>query len=146
MTRKEQIAERIKTMRMSRGMSQQDLANALHCGQSTIAMYETGKRMPDPETIDYMADVFNIPPYSIMYGEDEIEPKYGNLKDKLNDIGQQLTSASRSDTYKSLNAELSSIDFALLGEIHDMTDEEKQDVLDYVRFKNAQKAKQEERQ
>lgn len=75
MDRKKQIGERIKTMRMSRNMSQLDLANALHCGQSTIAMYETGKRMPDMDTIDYLADIFNVVPYSILYGEDEIIPK-----------------------------------------------------------------------
>jgi len=73
MNKKEEIGERIKVMRMSRGMSQIDLANALRCGQSTIAMYETGKRMPDLEMVDFMADVFNVPPYAILYSEKEIE-------------------------------------------------------------------------
>ena len=73
MSRKEEIGERIKVMRMSRCMSQMDLAKSLNCGQSTVAMYETGKRMPDLEMVDYMADVFNVPPYSILYSEKEIE-------------------------------------------------------------------------
>lgn len=72
MNRKKEIGERIKTMRMSRNMSQLDLANELHCGQSTVAMYETGKRMPDLDIIDYMADIFNVPPYAITYSEKEI--------------------------------------------------------------------------
>ena len=103
MTRKEQVAERIKTMRMSRGMSQQDLANALHCGQSTIAMYETGKRMPDAETIDYLADIFNVPAYSIMYSEDEMIPAYRSAQEALDNIGEQLTATSRSKEWIALS-------------------------------------------
>lgn len=78
MDRKKEIGERIKTMRTSRNMSQINLANALHCGQSTIAMYETGKRMPDIETVDFLADIFNVPPYSILYSENEIESMISN--------------------------------------------------------------------
>ena len=74
MDKKQEIGRRIKTMRLSRGMTQIDLANALHCGQSTIAMYETGNRMPDMETIDYLADIFNVPPYAILYSEKEVMP------------------------------------------------------------------------
>ena len=110
MTRKEQIAERIKTMRMSRGMSQQDLANALHCGQSTIAMYETGKRMPDPETIDYLADIFNVPPYSIMYSEDEMISAYNSAQQALDEIGDKLTAPSRSKKWITLSKGLGEIE------------------------------------
>ena len=75
MDRKQKIAEKIKTMRMSRGMSQTDLAIALHCGQSTIAMYESAKRLPDYDIIDALADVFNVPRWSILYDENEMIPK-----------------------------------------------------------------------
>lgn len=74
MDKKQEIGRRIKTMRLSRGMTQIDLANALHCAQSTIAMYETGSRMPDMETVDYLADIFNVPPYAILYSEKEVMP------------------------------------------------------------------------
>ena len=38
-----------------------------------------------------------------------------------------------------LDQQLSGIDFALSGEIHDLTDNEKQDILDYIRFKKSQR-------
>lgn len=38
-----------------------------------------------------------------------------------------------------LDKELTDIDFALCGEIHELTDAEKQDILDYIRFKRTQK-------
>ena len=41
------------------------------------------------------------------------------------------------------STEMSNIEFALSGEIHDLTEAEKQDVLDYVRFKRAQRRKEE---
>lgn len=90
MSRKEDIGERIKVMRMSRGMSQMDLAKYMHCGQSTIAMYETGKRMPDLDIVDYMADVFNVPPYAILYSEKEIEDMIS-----ISPIERRLLSAYR---------------------------------------------------
>ena len=39
--------------------------------------------------------------------------------------------------------DISNIDYVLSGELRDLTDDEKQDVLDYIHFKRAQKAKQE---
>jgi transcriptional regulator with XRE-family HTH domain len=38
-----------------------------------------------------------------------------------------------------LNEQLNGIDFALAGELRDLTNDEKQDILDYIRFKKAQK-------
>jgi transcriptional regulator with XRE-family HTH domain len=90
MSRKEEIGERIKVMRMSRGMSQMDLAKSLNCGQSTIAMYETGKRMPDLDVVDFMADVFNVPPYAILYSEREIEDMIS-----ISEIERRMLSAYR---------------------------------------------------
>ena len=72
MERKYEIANRIKTMRMSRGMTQNDLAAALKVGQSTVAMWETCQREPGFEILDYMADVFNVPLYALIYSESEI--------------------------------------------------------------------------
>lgn len=60
-----EIAENIKTMRMSRNMTQRDLAKALGVSSSTIAMYETARREPDIETMEALADTFNVPLSSI---------------------------------------------------------------------------------
>lgn len=38
-----------------------------------------------------------------------------------------------------LNEQLSGVDFALYGEVKEMTEEEKQDVLDYIRYKKLKK-------
>lgn len=79
MSRKDEIGERIKTMRLARGMSQGDLASAVNCRQSTIAMWEGGQRQPDLDMIDFLADVFNVPPYAILFSEEEIARRIRTL-------------------------------------------------------------------
>lgn len=55
------IGQRIRTMRLSRRMTQEDLARAINQSQSSITMYENGRREPDFETLEALADVFNVP-------------------------------------------------------------------------------------
>ena len=66
MDRKKLIGLRIKTMRKSRKMTQADLALAINQSQSSITMYENGRREPDFETLEALADVFNVPLTSIV--------------------------------------------------------------------------------
>lgn len=71
MDRKKLIGLRIRTMRMSRKMTQIDLAKAIKQSQSSITMYETGRREPDFETLEALADVFNVPLVSIVAEEND---------------------------------------------------------------------------
>ena len=73
MGKREQIGLRIRTMRKSRNMTQEDLARAIDQSASSITMYETGRREPDLETLEAMADVFNVTLGSIISGETRIE-------------------------------------------------------------------------
>ena len=66
MDKKQLIGLRIKTMRQSRRMTQADLAKYINQSQSSITMYETGRREPDFETLEALADVFNVPLASIV--------------------------------------------------------------------------------
>ena len=73
MGKREQIGLRIRTMRKSRNMTQEDLARAIDQSASSITMYETGRREPDLETLEAMSDVFNVTLGSIISGETRIE-------------------------------------------------------------------------
>ena len=68
MANKNVVGQRIRTMRLSRGMTQADLAKAIGQSQSSITMYETGRREPDFETLEALADVFNVPMVSFVDG------------------------------------------------------------------------------
>ena len=69
MGKREEIGLRIRTMRKSRNMTQEELAKAINQSASSITMYETGRREPDIETLEALADVFNVTLGSIASGE-----------------------------------------------------------------------------
>ena len=50
----------IKNLRIERGITQEQLASLLQVSRSTIGMYETGSREPDFETLEAIADIFNV--------------------------------------------------------------------------------------
>ena len=52
--------KRLKSLRESKNLKQSELAEAFKVSQSTIAMWETGKRDPDSEAIERVADYFNV--------------------------------------------------------------------------------------
>ena len=54
------IKERLKELRKERGLNQRELALYLKLSPSTIAMYETGQRIPDADTLEKLADYFNV--------------------------------------------------------------------------------------
>lgn len=54
------LGDNIKALRTNKNMYQQDLADALSVSKSTIAMWETNKRIPDAPTLLKIANYFNI--------------------------------------------------------------------------------------
>lgn len=52
--------EMLKYLRVRDNLSQAELADKLGVAKSTISMYEVGKREPDFETLEAIADFFNV--------------------------------------------------------------------------------------
>lgn len=50
----------VRYLRLRAGMSQTDLANNLDIAKSTVSMWENGKREPNFETMEAIADHFNV--------------------------------------------------------------------------------------
>ena len=55
------LPEALKRLRARDNLTQSDLAEKLGVAKSTISMYEVGKREPDLETLEAIADIFNVP-------------------------------------------------------------------------------------
>lgn len=92
MGKREEIGIRIRTMRKSRNMTQEDLAKAIDQSPSSITMYETGRRQPDFETLEAMADVFNVTLGSIISGGTRIEtPIFIPDTEKFSHVVQYMT-------------------------------------------------------
>lgn len=54
------FSKELKGLRKKCGLTQQELADELMLAKSTISMYENGKREPDFETEELIADYFNV--------------------------------------------------------------------------------------
>lgn len=50
----------LKYLRVRNNLSQSELADKLGVSKSTVSMYEVGKREPDFETLEAIADFFNV--------------------------------------------------------------------------------------
>lgn len=51
-----ELPARLKAMRDLRGLTQRQLAKKMNVSPSTIALYETGDRNPDPQMLKRLAD------------------------------------------------------------------------------------------
>lgn len=71
---------RIAELRKKHSLSQSQLADKLHIAQATLALYETGKRKPNIDMLNTIADFFNV---SIDYlvGRDEETVKTADIED-----------------------------------------------------------------
>lgn len=104
---------RLKEIRKKNGFSQQQLAQLLGVTQATLSGWENEKYEIDNSSLLKCSDIFNV-------SVDEL-------------LGKEMVSHS------DLDKQLEGIEFALYGEIHDLTEEEKRDILSYVQFKKSQR-------
>ena len=70
----------MKLLRAEKGMSQQEIADALKVSKSAINMYERGERQPNFETMELIADYFNVD-LDYLYGRSNIRKKVHFDKD-----------------------------------------------------------------
>ncbi len=64
--------ERLKFLRSEKGWSQQRLADELNLSKSSVNMYERGEREPGFETMEAIADTFNVD-MDYLYGRTDVK-------------------------------------------------------------------------
>lgn len=87
------LKENIKTIRKSKGLSQEELAVKLNVVRQTISKWEQGLSVPDSEMLISISEVLETP-VSVLLGENISESKANNLKaisEKLEIINLQLS-------------------------------------------------------
>ncbi len=86
------LSENIKTIRKSKGHSQEELAIKLNVVRQTISKWEHGLSVPDSDMLIALSEVFKIP-VSTLLGDNVIESEPDELKaicQKLEIINMQL--------------------------------------------------------
>lgn len=79
--------EMLKYLRTRENLSQSELADKLGVAKSTISMYEVGKREPDFETLEAIADLFNVD-MNFLLGKEGSENDTYYLNDEAREMAQ----------------------------------------------------------
>ena len=67
---REIIGKKLKELRVSRKLSQQDIAKELNITQAAVAQYESGRSIPSAEILLWYADKFEVS-LDFIYGRQE---------------------------------------------------------------------------
>ena len=90
---------RFKQLRLDQGLSQLALANLLNVHQTAVSQWETGRTQPDNDTLIKLSVLYHVSVDYLLGRPSEVERPVSK-KDK----------------------ELEGIEFALFGEVHELTD------------------------
>lgn len=99
------LKENIKSIRKSRGLSQEELAIKLNVVRQTVSKWEQGLSVPDAEMLMSISEVFDTPVSTIM-GENIDEKEKNDLKvisEKLEVINEQLSTQQKQKRKRTIN-------------------------------------------
>lgn len=65
--------EKLKELRKEKGISLKELGSIIGVAESTMSLYENGKRQPDYETLLKLAEYFGVTVDYLLRGENESE-------------------------------------------------------------------------
>ena len=99
------FSDNLKRFRKQNHMTQTQLAEKIGVGRSAVSMYEMGEREPDFETLEAIADIFNVDMAVLLGKETKKSPSEDgeDLADYLQDLRERpetrtLLEASRGMT------------------------------------------------
>jgi transcriptional regulator with XRE-family HTH domain len=67
--------DRLRELRKTLGLSQEELGQKFNLAKSTISQYELGKRSPDAVMLTKLADFFNVP-VDYLLGRTDVKTPY----------------------------------------------------------------------
>jgi|AGTN01.3.fsa_nt_gi Predicted transcriptional regulators len=108
------VSNRLKMCREQLRYTQSDLSKLINISNKSISDYERGITSPDLDTLKIFADFFNVST-DYLLGRTDTPTKEVSLQEDTDDF-----------------------QFALYGEVRELTDEDKEDILEYARFKKQQ--------
>lgn len=100
------FSKRLAELRKAKNMTQNDFAKAFNIATGTIGMWESGKREPNYEMIQKIADFFDVTVDYLLGREDK----------------------------KSDDTNMDDLQYALYGETKELSEEDKKKILDFAKF------------
>lgn len=69
--------EMLRYLRKRSGLTQKELAKGLNIAESTVSMWETGRREPEQENMEAIADYFNVN-MDVLFGREKPATENGD--------------------------------------------------------------------
>ncbi|EOI6521032.1 helix-turn-helix domain-containing protein [Enterococcus faecalis] len=86
------FSDKLKKLRMKKGMKQSELAAILHLRQSSISDYENNRSTPNPETIKKIAEYFNVSANYLLDISDKNDTKLDStIKETIEELKNEDT-------------------------------------------------------
>lgn len=76
------LSERIKRLRVARGLTQQNVADAVHTDKTNVSSWENGRYTPGKTTLALLADFFNVSTDYLLGRTDNPLPNIVDLGDE----------------------------------------------------------------
>ena len=99
-----------KNLRIKSGYTQDGLAEAIGISRSAVSMYETGNREPDFETLERIADFFNVDMNYLLGSstkttviQNDYEPSYEDVEQLLARNGKEFSTEQKMRLIKLLS-------------------------------------------
>lgn len=89
------FGENLKTIRKTKGYTQEELAIKIHVVRQTISKWEKGLSVPDADTLSKLADVLEINVSELLGSEIKEETDKNEIAKQLAKISEQLAVKNR---------------------------------------------------
>lgn len=88
-----EFSQIVKSLRLERGWSQQEVADRVGLNKMTISQYENGKRKPSFEVIEALAEIFHVDMNYLLGYSDKITRLSGDHTDPTSGPYVEVTAA-----------------------------------------------------
>lgn len=89
------LQENLKTLRKSKGFTQEELAARLHVVRQTVSKWEKGQSVPDAEMLVKLGDIFEVPVSQLLGTGIEADTAPASVAEQLARINEQLIIKNR---------------------------------------------------
>jgi len=95
------LAKKLQALRKNKGFTQKKLGSILNVTDAAVGMWEQARRLPDPETLAHLADIFDVS-VDFLLGRIAFKERYHPDETSALDTGdgddnQEILAAHRSD-------------------------------------------------
>ena len=78
------FGDRLRGLRIAKGLSQDELARVMGVTRSAVSQYERGLREPQLEMMEFLADFFNVD-YNYLLGKEDVTTRFSDPMKKESD-------------------------------------------------------------